>query len=160
MQPIAQEITELDERALVLATGSSLSHALAIRSVILQVEEQMQAMEGAMGENPFPLKHMFSDGAYAREIFIPKGSLIVGKIHRHAHFNFITYGDVSVLTEEGPRRIKGPCFMESTPGTKRLVYAHEDTVWTTIHVTAETDLEKIEEHVIAPTYEALLESAL
>ena len=27
---------------------------------------------------------------YAREMFIPKGTLIIGKIHRHQHLNFIS----------------------------------------------------------------------
>ena len=43
--------------------------------------------------------------------------------------------------------------MSSLPGTKRAVYAHPDVVWTTIHLTNETDLDKIEAEVIAPTYQ-------
>ena len=35
------------------------------------------------------------------------------------------------------------------------MYALEDTVWTTIHVTEETDLEKIEDYVIAKSYDEL-----
>jgi hypothetical protein len=35
------------------------------------------------------------------------------------------------------------------------VYALEDTVWTTIHITEETDLDKIEDYVIAKDYAAL-----
>ena len=105
----------------------------------------------------FSLKHTFTSGVYCREIFIPKGSVIVGKIHRHDHLNFISKGDVTVLTKDGLRRIKGPCTMVSSAGTKRALYAHQDTIWTTIHAnpTNETDLEKIEDFVIAKTYEAL-----
>lgn len=51
--------------------------------------------------------------------------------------------------------IEAPYTFVSEPGTKRAVLALEDTLWTTVHVTDETDLEKIEEYVIAPTYEAL-----
>lgn len=152
---IANEILELEERAQILATGSNLERSLALREVIRQVEEKIKTVHGAMGEDPFPLKHMFTDGAYARQIFLPKGSLTIGKIHRHSHFNFVSIGDVSVLTEDGPQRIQGPSFMISKPGTKRIVYAHQDTLWITIHVTKETDLKKIEDYVIAPTYEAL-----
>jgi hypothetical protein len=43
--------------------------------------------------------------------------------------------------------------MVSEPGTKRAVYAETDVVWTTIHPTEETDLEKIEEEVIAKTFQ-------
>jgi hypothetical protein len=59
-----------------------------------------------------------------------------------------------VKTEtEGDRELTGPLTMVSPPGTKRAVYAVTDAVWTTIHLTNETDLEKIEGEVIAPTFE-------
>jgi hypothetical protein len=32
---------------------------------------------------------------------------------------------------------------------------HEDTIWTTVHATDETDLEKLEEEIIAKTFEEL-----
>ena len=45
--------------------------------------------------------------------------------------------------------------MVSSAGTKRAVYAHEDTVWTTIHAnsTNETDLDNLEDFIIAKNYE-------
>jgi hypothetical protein len=46
----------------------------------------------------------------------------------------------------------------SEVGLKRAVYAHEDTIWTTIHLTAhvgEENLDKVEDEVIAPDYENL-----
>jgi quercetin dioxygenase-like cupin family protein len=101
------------------------------------------------------LKHNFAEGVYVREIFIPKGSLIVGKIHKHSHPNFLMKGEVSVLTEEGPKRLKAPLSMISPAGTKRVVYAHEDTVWITVHVTKKTNLKKIEKDIIAKTYAEL-----
>ena len=129
----------------------------SVRSGILDIEAKMKEVPGAfIGDNDVcPLKHSFADGVYVREIFIPKNTLIVGKLHRHSHPNFILSGDVSVLTEEGPRRIKGPCSMISPAGTKRVVYTHEDTTWITVHVTKERDLDKIEKEIIAENYEAL-----
>lgn len=105
-----------------------------------------------------PLKHTFTSGIYSREIFIPKGTIMTGKIHRHDHLNFVSKGDVTVLTKQGLSRIKGPCTMVSIVGTKRALYAHEDTIWTTIHANPneERDLKKLEEFIIAPTYECLV----
>ena len=82
---------------------------------------------------------------------------IVGKIHRHEHLNFISKGDVTVLTKDGLKRVRGPCTMVSSSGTKRALYTHEDTVWTTIHAnpTNETDLLKIEDFTIAKDYNLL-----
>ena len=100
-----------------------------------------------------PLKHTFVDGAYVREIFMPKGTLIVSKLHKITHPYFVMKGDVSVLTEQGIVRIKAPYSGVTRAGTKRVLYIHEDCIWITVHITKETDLEKIEEEIIAKTYE-------
>lgn len=115
---------------------------------------ELQAALGDLPEVDCPLQHVFAPGAYARTIFIPAGTVIVGKIHKHSHLNILSKGIVTVVTEGGGKEeLHGPLTMVSPPGTKRAVYAHTDTVWTTIHLTEETDLEKIEEFVIAKTYE-------
>lgn len=127
------------------------------REDILMFEKALRTLPGTKtgDQDNCPLKHSFADGVYVREIFIPKGMLIVGKIHKHSHPNFLMSGEVSVVTEEGYKRLKGPCAMISKAGTKRVVYTHEDTTWITVHVTNETDLEKIEEEVIAKNYDEL-----
>lgn len=96
-----------------------------------------------------PVKHYFSKGVYGRELFIPKGTVLTGKIHKYSQLNIMSKGELSVLTEDGIKRVKAPFTVVSPAGTKRVAYAHEDTIWTTIHGTEETDLEKIEEHFIA-----------
>ena len=121
------------------------------------VRERIAYLEGEMRKCPqveIPPKHYFAKGLYAREITIPKGTLLTGKIHKTEHLNIISKGDISVLTEDGPKRVQAPFTMVSRPGTKRVGYAHEETVWTTIHATTETDLEKLEADLIATDYEA------
>jgi hypothetical protein len=84
--------------------------------------------------------------------------LIIGKIHRHQHLNFITKGRVKVFTEFGEKHLEAPCTFISEVGLKRAVYAEEDTIWTTVHLTEfgdESELEKIEQEVISPTYEEM-----
>ena len=95
---------------------------------------------------------------YAREMLIPKGTLIIGKIHKHEHLNIISKGKVIVYTEFGEKHLEGPVTFVSEIGLKRSVYAIEDTLWTTIHLTqfvGEENLDKIEEEVIAPDYEQM-----
>lgn len=131
-------------------------HDTIDKRVGMTVREKILALEAEMcKEEQVVIKpvHYFAKGLYAREIFIPKGVLLTGKIHRTEHLNIISKGDISVVTEEGTKRIKAPFTMISQPGTKRVGYAHEDTVWTTIHATGETDIDKIEHELIAPTYE-------
>jgi len=105
-----------------------------------------------------PIDEKYGCCTYARQILLPKGSVVIGKIHRHAHLNFIMQGKVSVNTEFGKKYFTAPCTFVSEPGLKRAVYAEEDTIWTTVHMTqfcGEEFLKKIEDEVIAPDYETL-----
>lgn len=101
------------------------------------------------------VNHYFSDGTYGREMKIKQGTVIVGKIHKHSHINVISQGIIQVWTEFDMVTYEAPITFVSKPLTKRLVKALEDTVWTTIHVTDETDLDKIESEVIADNYDGL-----
>lgn len=96
-------------------------------------------------------------GVYAREITIPAGTLLTGKIHKYEQINILSKGDISVLTEEGVVRVQAPCTIVSPAGTKRIAYAHTDCVWTTIHGTELTDLEAIEAQFIAQTEQEYLD---
>lgn len=118
----------------------------------LSLRDKVHALEAEMFKHEqldLPVKHHFSQGIYARELFIPKGTLLTGKIHKYEQLNIMSKGDMSVLTDDGIVRVQAPFTIVSPPGTKRVAYAHEDTVWTTIHGTDETDLEKLEDHYIA-----------
>lgn len=118
----------------------------SMREKVFIAERVMQA-RGAPVE--IPVRHYFSDGVYAREIRIPAGTLLTGKIHKRENLNILSAGEISVLTEAGMQRIKAPFTVVSPPGTKRIAYAHTDCVWTTVHGTHETDLDKIEAEFIA-----------
>jgi hypothetical protein len=98
--------------------------------------------------------HIFAPQVYIREVHIPKDQIIVGKIHRFEHFNYISKGRVTVLTKDGAAHYVAPCRMISTAGTQRLLYTHEDTIWTVIHPnpTDTHDLEKIEEFHICKDF--------
>jgi hypothetical protein len=70
--------------------------------------------------------------------------------------NIISKGKVKVFTEFGEKYFVAPCTFISEVGLKRAVYAEEDTIWTTVHLTEfenESDLSKIEEEVISPSYD-------
>ena len=134
------------------------SHKVMINKM-LEFEDAIGRVPGAkFGDDACPLKHTFADGLYIREMKAPKGMINVSKLHKTNHPYFILEGDVSILTEKGIIRLKGPCSGITKAGTKRIVYFHEDTTWITVHATQETDLEKIEEEVIAKTYDKLPES--
>lgn len=126
---------------------------LEVRDERRQAIADVEQIVGAAEQIDLPLKHHFSKDLYGRELFIPAGSLIVGKIHKHQSLNILASGDISVVTEDGIKRVQAPYTTVSKPGTKRIGYAHTDSVWITVHATQETDLEKIEEEVIAKDYD-------
>lgn len=128
------------------------------RARILEFEKRLSQVAGAIfgDSTQLPLKHSFAKGIYVREIFIPKGTFIVSKIHKESHPVFLMKGKILVASESGGvEHLEAPLSMISKAGTKRIGYAVEDTVWITVHATTETDLEKIECEVIAKTYDEI-----
>lgn len=129
---------------------------LSMREKVTLAEQQMREL-GTPAE--IPVQHYFSDGVYARHGRIPAGTLLTGYIHKKRNLNILSEGEISVLTQDGMKRVKAPFIIVSPAGTKRIAYTHTDCVWTTIHGTHETDLEKIESEFIAKTEQEWLEYA-
>ena len=112
----------------------------------------------AQDENAPKLKHDFTDGIYTRTIFLPKGMILTGKIHRHDHPNFLMEGKVEVYTEQnGVEVLKAPQVIMSKAGTKRVVLTLENTTWATVHLNPSNtrDLDELEDNIIAPAYDQL-----
>tara|TARA_B100001093_G_C26858993_1_gene1028959 strand:- start:5292 stop:5804 length:513 start_codon:yes stop_codon:yes gene_type:complete len=134
------------------------------RKTMMLFEKQILEIDGSYGdpENPGrskelnkinPLKHTFADGLYIREIFMPKGQIISTGIHKKEHPYFVLKGDISVLTETGIERIKAPYTGITMPGTKRIIYMHEDTVWVTVHATDKKTVDETLNDVIAKDFD-------
>lgn len=126
------------------------------RSKIMALEAVMMAMP----ERQIEIKttHHFAPGVYMREIFIPRNTTLTGKIHKTEHLNILSQGELTVWTDEGMKRLSASTVIKSQPGIKRVGYAHEDSVWITVHpnVAGETDVEKIEEMLIAKSFDEVL----
>lgn len=121
------------------------------RNSIMSIAESMKDIE----QTDCPVTHRFADGCYLREILMPKGTVIVGKIHATEHFNVILTGEVTVATAEWVKRFKAPHTFISGAGVQKVVYIHEDCQWQTLHVTDKTDLDEIEKDVIVEDYDQL-----
>lgn len=118
------------------------------------------ALEAAMRQGDtieIEIDHYFCDGIYARTMYMPAGSVIVGKIHKYPQLNILAKGDVTVATENGPIRIEAGWHKVCPPGAKRSFYAHEDSVWTVILQTRLTDVEQIEKEYTAETEQEYLD---
>ena len=134
----------------------SLEQVNEYRNKVLDLEQELLdsgvCYTGDELDRINPLKHTFADGCYIREILMPAGQVIISKIHKKLHPYFIMRGKVSILTDEGVQHIQAPYSGITKPGTKRVLYMHEDTVFITVSVTDKNDLKEIEDEVIATDF--------
>lgn len=119
------------------------------RAKIVRLEAEVMKLP----QVEIPVANYFAKGVYARVITIPKGAIVVGRVHTQSQINVLLRGDHSVVTDQGVVRLKAPCIVVSKPGTKRAGYAHEETEWMTILGTELTDPEEIEETLTAGSFE-------
>lgn len=127
--------------------------AQAQRDKILSLEAAMFAMPEH--QIKVEIVHHFAPGLYGREMRVPAGACLVGKIHKTEHLCVLSKGDVTVIGDSGPHRIQASTVVHSLPGTKRAILAHEDSVWINFHhnPTNERDTDHIEDIFIAKTFE-------
>ena len=100
-----------------------------------------------MDQVPCPTKHYFSPGLYAREMFIPAGTVLTGATHKVRHLA-VFVGDISVWEAGKVKRLTGHHTFISEPGAKRVGYAHSDTYCTGFFPTEKTDVAELERELI------------
>ena len=129
------------------------------RSGIMELQDSL--MEYVDGENVvkgdsdvFPLKHTFTDGIYIRQMSMKKDSAVIGKIHKNPHVWFLLSGCLSVASETSSEDYNAPCYVEAPAGSKRVIYAHEDSVWVNVYPnpTNTENLDELEKMIIVKDY--------
>lgn len=129
-------------------TADATSAAPPTREQIVKLQNAMLPIQC---DQPEP-RHFFAPGMYLRELTIPAGMLMVGKIHKHAHFLMVLKGRAEVISEFGRMIVEAGHISVSPPGVKRIVLALEEVQFVTVHVnpTDTEDLTVIEaEHIEA-----------
>lgn len=146
---ITQRIT-LDPETLVLKAHSD--NPVVVRKWIRELTRQLLAIPEA-DPKQFDVKHTFQDGVYMRELFIPAGTLVVGKIHKLPCLNIVSMGKLSLLTEFGSRIVSAGYTAPSQAGIQKVGYAHEDTVFVNVFRTDVTDVALIDNVIAFDTLE-------
>ena len=102
-----------------------------------------------------PIKHYFMDGVYVREMVMNPGMLVVGAIHKHRHMCFLLQGHLSVASDSGVTDYIAPCIIVANPGERRVLYAHEYSVWYNTHKNPSNteDVYQLEKDIVATSYE-------
>lgn len=124
------------------------THKLSFREKITLAEQII----GSVEQVDCPLVNHFSNGLYAREMHIPAGCILTGKIHKTEHLCVVN-GDIKIESEDGVKRFKGFHVFNSLPGAKRFGFALADTVFITFHATDEKDIATLEAELVADTFE-------
>ncbi|SPA44602.1 hypothetical protein CBM2629_A150404 [Cupriavidus taiwanensis] len=122
-------------------TFSGLSRAEPMRA-------KVRRLESAVNEQPqvdCPVRHHFAPGLYAREIFIPAGTVLVGAVHKTENLAVLSAGRLQLVTDDGVVEISAPHTLTVRPGQKNAALALEDAVWTNFFPTDETDPDKLVE---------------
>jgi len=114
------------------------------------------ALEKCLKEMPqidLPVKHYHIDGVYVRELFIPKGAVLTGKIHNTEHISILSQGEIMLVSEKGTFSRKAPYTVVDAPGTKRAGYAVTDCTFINVMRSDKLTIEELEEELVSDTFE-------
>lgn len=126
---------------------------LNTRAGINEVADYLESMDNALGENCFPLFHRFGGGTYTREVHLPRGYMVTGKIHTHESMVYVLKGKILVADEHETKVVEAPAQFVSKPWVKRVAFVIEDTIWIDIHGTDKTTVEEAEAELFTDTYD-------
>ena len=138
---IGEEITVNYSQALALSEFKFVNGALAMRDKV----ERLESIVNQLPQVDCPVRHHFAPGMYAREITIPKGTVLTGAVHKTQNLAVLSSGQLQLVTDEGTTIITAPHILTVMPGMKNAAYALEDSIWTNFFPTEETDTDKLVE---------------
>lgn len=123
----------------------------------MSYRERVLALEAIGLSSPpveIELHHHFTNGVYAREMRVPAGIAMTGKVHLFESINILVKGTVRVLTDKGHEDLSAPMTFVSPPGTKRGGVMLTDCIWITICRTDALTPEDAERELVVDSYEA------
>lgn len=130
---------------------------LAARGLIETYQDKLREFVGSEHGirdelNANGLTEYFVGGAYIRSLFIPAGITIVSELWKKDRLWIIASGEVTLMTELGRRRVKGP-FVEIAPyGSKVAFITHTEVLWLAVTGAESTNSKDIEEEVVTKEY--------
>jgi len=105
------------------------------------------------------ISHEFADSIYLRRMDLKKDNLVVGAVHKHLHIWFLLEGHVTIAKKQGVEDYQAPCYVVSTPGDQRVIFANEDSIFVNIHKNPSNtkDIDIIEKNTVAMNQEEFKE---
>lgn len=87
---------------------------------------------------------MLHAGMCARTIIIPAGLVCTGALVEVESIA-IMHGDITMITDDGPKRFTGWHVFAAGSGIKRVGVTHQDTYWTTVFKSDASTVEQAED---------------
>jgi quercetin dioxygenase-like cupin family protein len=122
--------------------GLAAQPAVVDRAKVERLQEAMEKLPQAPGMDT---DHFFAGGMYCRRMFIPKGNIIVSKVHKTEHLFIGCSGELEVAGQGDTYVLKTGSVVPSIVGTKRAVRALTDVVCMTVHKTDLLSTDGLEE---------------
>lgn len=130
----------------MLAEAQTQALQATARSQIERLEAEMRSLP----QLAIATQHTFGPGFYARTIEIPAGATLTGKVHATEHIFILSRGSMLLVTDDARAEVHAPYQAVCRPGLKRAGLALSDCECTNVHITTETDLDKLEAQLIEP----------
>jgi quercetin dioxygenase-like cupin family protein len=119
-----------------------------------------RSMLTALGDSnmasSLPVQNLFAQGMYARSLTIPKNGVLTGALHKQDHFSILLKGEMTITTEQGPKRISAGDVFITRAGSKKAGFAHIESTFLTIERTDHTDVDAAQAQLVTNDFEGWL----
>jgi hypothetical protein len=114
--------------------------------------------EGGTDEGHDQCQHYFGDGVYVRSLWIPAGTVVVGRLHLQARVCMVLAGRCKFVDEFQEQIVEAPWIGEFKAGSKTAVFAETDTLWAAVVGTDIKDPQEAFYKLTAGSHRDLLEN--
>jgi len=107
----------------------------------------------AKGPEQPPIRHLFLEGLYVREILMSADTYLIGRVHKEGHVLELIYGALEVFTEEGVTLHKAPDGMQTTPGFQIVLHTLTPCLARSVHQNPDNchDIDLLETKIAEPS---------
>jgi len=137
------------------------------QEAVIQIKEHIENIEGSYGKRELeemghPIKHIFGDGFYLRDMTVPAEQFVVTEMHLKENPLFLMSGSCAIYTEDGMKEVEAPWYTITKPGTQRLILTKEHCNFITVHPSKAKTVKGVEASLIAkgpndPRFKKLIE---
>ena len=114
-------------------------------------DEVIDVVENIIANQPqveCPVTHRFTPNMYIREVYVPAGTILTSEIHKKEHPHILSLGKITMWDGEGGEiTVSAPYCGITKDNARRVVYVHENCIFTTFHVTDATTVEDAEKDI-------------